>query len=80
MDQILFQTFRITLNSSSKNTKLSLKIYQFKFTPNKIKNKIVFNIKTGYKLELLFPKTMKLSGSAKKDVDKDKYGEDVPIL
>ena len=28
--------------------------------PNKIKNKIVFKIKTGYKLELLSPETMKL--------------------
>ena len=28
--------------------------------PNKIKNRIVFTIKTGYKLELLSPETMKL--------------------
>ena len=28
--------------------------------PNKIKNRIVFKIKTGYKLELLTPETMKL--------------------
>ena len=48
--------------------------------PNKIKNRIVFKIKTGYKLELLTPETMKLLGSAKKDVDKDKDGEDVPKL
>ena len=27
--------------------------------PNKIKNRIVFKIKTGYKLELLTPETMK---------------------
>ena len=33
--------------------------------PNKIKNRIVFKIKTGYKLELLTPETMKLLGSAK---------------
>ena len=32
---------------------------------NKIKNRIVFNIKTGYKLELLTPETMKLLGSTK---------------
>ena len=48
--------------------------------PNKIKNRIVFKVKTGYKLELLSPETMKLLGSAKKDVDKDKDGEDVPKL
>ena len=34
--------------------------------PNKIKNRIVFKIKTGYKLELLTPETMKLLGSTEK--------------
>ena len=48
--------------------------------PNKIKNRIVFKIKAGYKLELLTPETMKLLGSAKKDVDKDKDGENIPKL
>ena len=48
--------------------------------PNKIKNRIVFKIKTGYKLELLSPETMKLLGSTKKYVDKDKVGEVVPKL
>ena len=43
--------------------------------PNKIKSRIVFKIKTGYKLELLTPKTMNLFGSTKKVVDKDKDGE-----
>ena len=46
--------------------------------PNKIKNRIVFKIKTGYKSELLTPETMKLLGSTKKDVDKDKDSENVP--
>ena len=48
--------------------------------PNKIKNRIVFKIKTGYKLEVLSSETMKLLGSAKKDVDKDKGGEDARKL
>ena len=48
--------------------------------PSKIKNRIVFKIKTGYKLELLTLETMKLLGSTKKDVDKDKDGENVPKL
>ena len=39
--------------------------------PNKVKNRILFKIKTGYKLELLIPETIKLLGSAKKDVDSD---------
>ena len=47
---------------------------------NKIKNRIVFKITTGYKLELLSPKTKKLLGSTKKDVDQEKDGEDVPKL
>ena len=48
--------------------------------PNKIKNRIVFKIKNGYKLELLTPETMKLLGSTKKDVDSDKNSENVPKL
>ena len=39
----------------------SIQIY-----PNKIKDRIAFKIKTGYKLELLTPETMKLLGSIKK--------------
>ena len=48
--------------------------------PNKVKNRIVFKIKTGYKLELLCPEIMKLLEGTKKDVDHDKDGEDVPKL
>ena len=47
---------------------------------NGIKNRIVFKIKTRYKLELLTPKTMKLLGSTKKDANKDKDGENVQRL
>ena len=47
---------------------------------NKIKNRIVFKLKTGFKLELLSPETMKLLGSTKKDADKDKDGEDIPKI
>ena len=55
-------------------------MYPYKIIQNKIKNRIIFKIKTGYKLELLSPETMKLLGSTKKDVDKDKNREDVPKL
>ena len=48
--------------------------------PNKNKNRIVFKIKTGYKLELLTPETIKLFGSTKKDVDSDKNSENVPKI
>ena len=47
---------------------------------NRIKNRIVFEIKIRYKLELLSPKTMKSLGSTKKDLDQDKDGENVPKL
>ena len=52
--------------------KPSIKLYS-----NKIKNRIVFEIKNGYKLELLTPETMKLLGSTNKVVDKDKNSENV---
>ena len=48
--------------------------------PNKIKNRIVFKIKTGYKFELLTPETMRLLGSTKKVNDANKYSENVPQL
>ena len=48
--------------------------------PNKIKNRIVFKIKISYKLELLTPETLRLLETTKKDVDKDKNGENVPKL
>ena len=48
--------------------------------PNKNKNRIVFKIKTGYKLELLSSETMKLLGCTKKDVHQDKDGGNVPKL
>ena len=47
---------------------------------NRVKNSIVFKIKTGYKLELLTPETMKLLGNIKRGVDKDKDGENLPKL
>ena len=48
--------------------------------PNKTKNSIVFKIKSGYKLELLTPQTMKLLGNTKTDIDADKNSENVPKL
>ena len=47
---------------------------------NKIENRITFKIKTGYYLELLTPKTMKLLGSTESKITKDKNGENVPHL
>ena len=47
---------------------------------NKKTNRIVFKIKTGYKLELLSKETMKLLGSTKDITDADKNSENVPRL
>ena len=47
---------------------------------NKIKNRIVFKVKTSYKLELLTEETMQLLGSTKKDIDQNKDAEIVPKL
>ena len=47
---------------------------------NKIKNRIIFKIKIGYKLELLTKETMQLLGSSKKEIDQNKNGEIVPRL
>ena len=47
---------------------------------NKIENRITFKIKTEYYLELLLSETMKLLGSTKSNINKDKYGENVSPL
>ena len=47
---------------------------------NNIANRIVFKIKTGYKLELLSKETLKLLGSTKDTTDADKNCEHVPRL
>ena len=47
---------------------------------NTINNRIVFKIKSGYKLELLSKETMKLLRSTSSIIDADKYSENVPRL
>ena len=47
---------------------------------NTVNNRIVFKIKSGYKLELLSKETMKLLESTKDIIDEDKNGENVPKL
>ena len=74
MDHILLHTFRITLNLSCKKHETLTGNPTIQIYPTKIKNKIAYKIKTGYKLKLLSRETMKLLGSAKKDADKDKDG------
>ena len=43
-------------------------------------NRVTLKIKNGYSLELLTPETMKLLGSTKNKITKNKNGENVPHL
>ena len=47
---------------------------------NKIENRITFKIKAGYYIELLTPETMKLIGSTKNKIVRNKNGENVQHL
>ena len=47
---------------------------------NKTENRITFKIKTGYYLQLLMPKTMKLFRSTKSKITTDENGENLPHL
>ena len=58
-----------------KTVKPAMRIYI-----DKMENRVTFKIKSGYYLELLTPETMKLLGSTKNKVTKDKNGENVPYL
>ena len=74
MDHILFQIFKIILSTLLKKHETIANNPPVQIYTNKLKNRIVFEIKTGYKLELLSPDTMKLLGSTKKDIAQDKDG------
>ena len=73
MDLILFLTYIIKKHETIVDNPVQIYV-------NKIKNRIVFKIKTGYKLELLTNETMQLLGSSKKDIDQSEDGEIVPRL
>ena len=47
---------------------------------NKIENRVTFKIKNRYSLELLTSETMKLLGSTKNKINKDKNGENIHHL
>ena len=68
--------FQYILKKHGENIdKPSIQIYV-----NKIKNRITFKIKKGYTLEPLTKETMKLLGSTKTKITKNKNGENVPYL
>ena len=65
----------ILKNYSESVENSSIRIYV-----NRIENRIMFKIKSGYYLELLTPETMKLLGSTESKITKDKNGENIPHL
>ena len=68
--------FEYTLKKHGEKTdSLSIRIYV-----NKIENRITFKSKTVQYLKLLTPETMKLLGSTKSKMTKDKNGENVRHL
>ena len=79
MDHILYQIFKIILSIFKKNNE-NIDNPSIRLNVNKIENRIIFKIKTGYYLELSTPETMKLLGSTENKITKDKNGENVPHL
>ena len=79
MDHILYQIFKIILNILNKHER-GTNIASIMIYVNKIENRITFKIKAGYHLELLTPETMKLLGTTKSNITKDKNDENVPHL
>ena len=78
MDHILLQTFKIIFSTLLKKHEAIADNPPVQIYTNRIKNRIAFKIKTGYKLELLSPETIKLLGSIKKDDDQDEDRQGVP--
>ena len=77
MDHILYPIFRTILSKKLGEDidKPSAQMYV-----NKTENRITFKIKNEYSLEILSPETVKLLGSTKNKINKDKNGENVPHL
>ena len=80
MDHILYGIFKIILSIFKKKhgeniDKTSVQIYV-----NKIENRATFRIKNEYSLELSTSDTLKLLGSTKNKITKEKNGKNVPHL
>ena len=77
MDHILYQIFRIILSIFLKKDRENTDNPLIRIYVNKIKNRITFKIKNEYNVELLTSETMKLLGSTKNKIDKNKNGENI---
>ena len=80
MDLILFLIFKIILNTSLKKDETIADNPPVQIYVDKIKNRIVFKVKTGFKLELLTKKNNAIIRKFKKDIDKNKGGGVLPRL
>ena len=78
MDFILYNKFYFGLIIKKHET-ITAENFPIRIYVNKIKNRIVFKIKTGYKLELLTNETMDLLGEGP-IIDKDKNSSNLPKL
>ena len=74
MDLILYQTFKIILSIFKKKHGESVDKPSIQIYVNKIENRVTFKIKNGYSFELLPLETIKLLGSTKNKITKDKNG------
>ena len=70
MDHLFYQIFKIILNIFKKKHGENTVNPSIQICVNEIGNRITFEIKTEYYLELLTPKTMKLFGSTKSKITK----------
>ena len=80
MDHILCLIFKVILSIFLKKHEENIDNLSIRIYINKIEDRITLKIKAGYCLELLTPEMMKLLGSTKNKIAKDKNGENAPHL
>ena len=80
IDHTLYQTFQIVSSIPSKTIKTVTVNPPIRIYVKKIENRITSKIKTGYNLQIVTPKTMKLLWHTKNKITKNEYGKNVPHL
>ena len=79
-DHIMCQIFKIYFEYNIKKYQTVIDNPSIRIPLNKMDDKTIFRINTGYCLELLTPETINLLGSTKSKMTKDKNAENVPHL
>ena len=79
-DHIMCQIFKICFDYNIKKRQTVTDNPTIRIPFNKMDDKTIFRINTGYYLELLTPETINLLGSTKCKITKDKSAENVPHL